>query len=82
MSGVVCLARSAASGSDASGLTPPVGDDGFLQHVAEGVDLQRERVRGAWVVGVALVVVVDRLAGVGEEDGMTVAVRGAAAAGR
>ena len=44
-----------------------------LQHVAEVIHLQRQRVADARVGRVALVVVADGLAGVGEEDRVAVA---------
>ena len=59
-------------GSAAIGLPAAVADGGLLEHVAVGVDLQRQRVLDARVGRVALVVVGDRLARVGEEDGVAV----------
>ena len=55
-----------------------VADGGCLQHVAEAVHLQRQRVLDARIGRVALVVVADGLAGVGEEDGVAVAAPAAA----
>src|SRR5262245_50893414 len=55
------------------GRSPPVGDGGLLEYVAEGVNLQSKAVRGAWIVRIAFVEVGDRLAGMSEEHGVAVA---------
>ena len=60
----------------------PVADGGLLEHVAVVIDLQRQRVLDAWVGRVALVVVADRLARVGEEDGVAVGAPGLQGADR
>ena len=56
MSVCVCLSRSCLRGQRRVGLTAAVADGGGLQHVAEVVDLQRQRVADARVGRVALVV--------------------------
>ena len=61
---------------DADLRAAPVADGGLLEHVAVGIDLQRQRVLDARIGRVALVVVADRLARVGEEDGVAVGASG------
>ena len=54
----------------------PIANGGLLEHVAVGIDFQRQRMLDARVGRVALVVVADRLAGMGEEDGVAVGAPG------
>ena len=53
-------------------LAPPIANGRLLEHVAKSIDLQRQRMLDTRVGGVPLVVVADRLARVGEEDGVAV----------
>ena len=54
-------------------LPSPVADGGGLEDVAEVVHLQRQRVADPRIGRLALVVVADRLPGMGEEHGVAVA---------
>ena len=55
-------------------LSPTVADRGGLQDVAKFIHFKRQRVLDARVSRVALIVVADGLAGMGEEHGVAVAV--------
>ena len=57
-------------------LAAAVADGRLLEHVAERVDLERQRVLDARVGRVALVVVAEGLARMGEEDGVAVGAPG------
>src|SRR5690606_17399930 len=53
-------------------LATAVGNGGLSQYIAEGVHLQRQRVGDARVAWVALIVIAERFARMGEEDAVAV----------
>ena len=63
------------------GLAPAVADGGGFQDVAELVHLQRQRVSDTRIGRVALVVIADGFAGMGEEDRVAILGLAAASAG-
>src|SRR5262245_58117422 len=75
-SGIGHLLNMAQLINSADGCATAIPDRCLFEHVAEGIHLERQRVLDAWVRRIALVVIRDRFARVGEKNGMAVLATG------